>query len=269
MEDVAGKVAFITGGASGIGLGIATAFLKAGSKVVIGDIQPERLKKAENQLKALSADVHSVVVDATSMDSVENAANEVEAAFGKVHIVCNNAGMGGSGKILDVPMEKWHRQIDLNLWGVLHGIKAFLPRILDHNEGGHIVNTASFSGIVGHHSQAGYGTSKFAVVGMTEFLRNDLADSPVSASVLCPHIVDTPIFYPDIADADEATIAERKKTMPWLATLAVSPEEVGDMVLRGIKTNELYIFCDGKASREMLESRTKALFEAMGRQFPQ
>ena len=269
MKDVNGKVAFITGGGSGIGMWMATAFLKAGIKVVIGDLQGERVKKVEAKLREISDDVRSVQVDTASMESLENAANEVEAAFGNIHILCNNAGVGGGGKILDVPMENWHKLMDVNLWGVLHGIKVFLPRMLKHGEGGHVVNTSSFSGIVGHDSQSNYGTSKFAIVGMSEFLRNDMQNESVSVSVLCPHIVDTPIFYPDLADADEEAIAERKKKMPWLEQVAVKPEDAGNMVLRGIQTDELYIFTDGTDSREMMEGRTKALFDAMNRQFPQ
>ena len=270
MEDVQGKVAFITGGASGIGFGMATAFLKAGIKVGIGDIAGERVPPAAAKLKAISRDIHALTVDTSSAESVEQAANEVEATFGNVHIVCNNAGIGGGARFLDTPIERWQRVFNVNLWGVLHGINVFLPRILDHGEGGHIVNTSSFSGVVGHHSQSCYGTSKFAVVGMTEYLRNDLENENVSASALVPHVVDTPIYYPQLADADETTIERfKKEKMPWLEKIGVDAEETGNIVLRGIQNDELYIFTDGKASREMREGRTKALFDAMNRQFPQ
>ncbi len=269
MEDVQGRVAFITGGASGIGLGMAKAFLKAGIKVAIGDIAGERAQKAAAKLKEISDDVHALTIDTSNVESVEQAANEVQATFGNVHIVCNNAGIGGGAKFLETPMDRWQRVIDVNLWGVLHGINVFLPRILDHGEGGHIVNTSSFSGVVGHHSQSCYGTSKFAVVGMTEYLRNDLENENVSASVLVPHVVDTPIYYPQLADADEATIEEFKKDkLPWIEKIGVDAEDTGNMVLRGIQTDELYIFTDGTDSREMMEGRTKAMFDAMNRQFP-
>ncbi|MAI41054.1 MAG: SDR family NAD(P)-dependent oxidoreductase [Candidatus Azotimanducaceae bacterium] len=269
MKNLEGKVAFITGGASGIGLGIATAFLKAGIKVAIGDIAGERAQKAAGQLKKISDDILALTIDTSSEESVEKAAQKVEAIYGNVHIVCNNAGIGGGRRFLDTPMERWQRVIDVNLWGVLHGINVFLPRLLQHGEGGHIVNTSSFSGIVGHHSQSCYGTSKFAVVGMTEYLRNDLEKENVSASVLCPHVVDTPIYYPDLADADVATIEKfKQEKMPWLKKIGVDAEETGNMVLRGIETDELYIFTDGTDSREMMEGRTRALFEAMDRQFP-
>lgn len=270
MEILEGKVAFITGGASGIGFGMASAFLKAGLKVAIGDIAADRVRRASDNLKRISEDILPLTVDTTRENSLQRAAEKIEARFGNIHIVCNNAGIGGGRRFLDTTIERWQRVIDVNLWGVLHGINVFLPRLLDHGEGGHIVNTSSFSGIVGHHSQSCYGTSKFAVVGMTEYLRNDLKNDNVSASVLCPHIVDTPIFYPDLADADQITIEKfKREKLPWLEKIAVNAEEAGKMVLKGIQTDELYIFTDGKDSRKMMEGRTKALFEAMDRQFPE
>ena len=125
MEDVKGKVAFITGGASGIGLGMATAFLKAGIKVAIGDIAGERAQRAAAKMKVISGDIHALTVDTSNAESVEQAANEVEARFGNVHIVCNNAGIGGGARFLDTPIERWQRVINVNLWGVLHGINVF------------------------------------------------------------------------------------------------------------------------------------------------
>ncbi len=268
MQDLAGKTAFITGGASGIGLGMATAFLRKGMQVVIGDIRADRLKRAQASLKEISAHVATIVIDTTNSDSLLEAADFCKATFGNVHVLCNNAGIGAGGKVLDVPMEKWQRVTDVNLWGVLRGIKAFLPHMLAHGEDGHVINTASFTGIVGHHSQSDYGTSKFAVVGLSEFLRNDLEQERVSVSVLCPHVVDTPIFYSDLADTDTAAISERKAAMPWFTKIAVQPEAVGNMVIGAIENDEFYIFCDGTDSRKMLLWRNKQLLDAMNRQFP-
>jgi NAD(P)-dependent dehydrogenase (short-subunit alcohol dehydrogenase family) len=268
MQDLAGKTAFITGGASGIGLGMASAFLKKGMQVVIGDIRPDRLKRARASLKEISEHIATIVIDTTRSESLVEAADFCEATFGNVHVLCNNAGIGAGGKVLDVPMEQWQRVLDVNLWGVLRGIKAFLPRMLAHGEDGHVINTASFTGIVGHHSQSDYGTSKFAVVGFSEFLRNDLEHETVAVSVLCPHVVDTPIFYSDLADTDTAAIAERKAKMPWFTKIAVQPEAVGKMVIRAIETDEFYIFCDGTDSREMLLGRNQQMLDAMNRQFP-
>lgn len=268
MKDLEGKVAFITGGASGIGLGMATAFLKIGMKVVIADIRVDRLRKAESSLKEISELIRAVEVDTTSLDSIERAADQAETAFGNVHVLCNNAGVGAGGLFLNASAEQWQRVMDINLWGPIRGTQVFLPRMLKHGEGGHIVNTSSFSGIHGHHNQSVYGTSKFALVGHSEYLRNDMENESVSVSVLCPHIVDTPIFYGDLADDDIEGIEKRRKAMAGIYAIAVQPEEVGRQVIRAIQTDEFYIFCDGKESREMLEERTKIMFAAFDRQFP-
>lgn len=268
MKDLNGKAAFITGGASGIGLGIATAFLKVGMKVVIADVRTDRLKTATALLEKISDDIRAVEVDTTSLDSITAAAEQAESAFGNVHILCNNAGIGVGGPFLQASDEQWRNVLDINLWGPIRGVQVFLPRMLAHGEGGHIVNTASFTGIHGHGHQSVYGTSKFALVGQSEFLRNDMQHENVSVSVLCPHVVDTPIFYPDLKDDDVEGIEKRRRTNPGLYEIAVDPEEVGRQVIRGIQTDELYIFCDGQESRKMLEHRTKTMFDAFDRQFP-
>ena len=140
--------------------------------------------------------------------------------------------------------------------------------MLERVSPGHIVNTASFSGSQGHHSQGAYGTSKFAAVGFSEFLRNDLEGTNVSASVLCPHVVDTPIFYPDLKPTEITKIQERREQMPWLKEIAVSPDTVGEQVVAGVRNNELYIFCDGSDSRKMLETTQASVFGFMCGQQP-
>ena len=268
MRDFANKTAFITGGASGVGLGIAKALAKAQANVVIADIQPERLSDAEQQLRAITPNILALAVDTTDIESLQRARTEIEATVGPVSVLCNNAGIGGGGKILETADDKWRRVTEVNLWGPLNGVKVFLPGMLARGEPGHIVNTASFSGIQGDHSQGAYGTSKFAAVGFSEFLRNDLEGTCVSASVLCPHVVDTPIFYPDLKPTETQKIEARRETMPWLKDIAVSADTVGEQVLNGIRNNELYIFCDGSDSRAMLETRCNDLIAAMDRQFP-
>ena len=268
MRDFANKTAFITGGASGVGLGIAKALAKAQANVVIADIQPERLSDAEQQLRAITPNILALAVDTTNIESLQRARTEIKATVGPVSVLCNNAGIGGGGKILETADDKWRRVTEVNLWGPLNGVKVFLPGMLARGEPAHIVNTASFSGIQGHHSQGAYGTSKFAAVGFSEFLRNDLEGTHVSASVLCPHVVDTPIFYPDLKPTETQKIEARRETMPWLKDIAVSADTVGEQVLNGIRNNELYIFCDGSDSRAMLETRCNDLIAAMDRQFP-
>ncbi len=267
MKDLEGKVAFITGGASGIGLGIAKAFLKRGMKVAIADIQKRRLPKAEALLNS-PGNVIAIELDVRDRSAIERAADKTEEAFGKVHVVCNNAGIGAGGPGHLIPVEHFNRVLDINLHGVFHGVQVFFPRIKRHGEGGHIVNTASTAGLQPNRNESPYCTSKYAIVGYTEVLRIDLEKEDISASVLCPWVVDTPIFHTDLDDDDTAAIAARRKAMVWLKDIAVSPDLVGEQVANGILNDELYIFCDGGGTRDLIEKRTKAVFEALDRQFP-
>ena len=146
--------------------------------------------------------------------------------------------------------------------GPLNGINLFLPQMLEHGEASHIVNTSSFSGIHGHGNQSAYGSSKFALVGMSEFLRNDLKDTNVSVSVLCPHVVDTNI----ITKLKARVSAD---VLKMINQMAVDPSTVGDQVLKAIIEKEFYIFCDGVHTREMLKARCDAMLSAMDRQFPE
>lgn len=262
MQDLDGKTAFITGGSSGIGLGMATTFARAGMNVVITDIREDQLAIAERELKEITDNILALEVDSTDKGALENAADQLEEKFGPLHVLCNNAGVPGGGKVLETPEERWRRTHEVNFWGPLNGIKLFLPRMLDHGEEGHIVNTSSFSGIQGHGHQSGYGTSKFALVGLSEFLRNDLADTRISVSVLCPHVVDTPIIR---------SLKERmpKETVSLIEEMEVSTETVGQQVIQAIRTDELYIFCDGTHTRDMLKQRCEDMLAAMDRQFPE
>lgn len=261
MQDLKGKTAFVTGAAGGIGLGIATVFARAGMNVTITDIQEDQLAVAESELKAITDNVLALQVDSTDKHSLENAAEELEKSFGPLHVLCNNAGIGGGGKILETAEDTWHQVFDVNFFGPLNGINQFLPGMLEHGEEGHIVNTSSFSGIQGHGHQSAYGSSKFALVGMSEYLRNDLAGSNIGVSVLCPHVVDTPII-----DALKQRVTDDIAGI--IEEMAVPSETVGSQVTQAILTNEFYIFCDGTHTRTMLEKRCSDLIAAMDRQFP-
>lgn len=261
MKALEGKTAFVTGGSTGIGLGMARVFARAGMNVVITDIRDEALTSAQQILAEITDNVLALNVDSTDLAALERAADEIERTFGALHVLCNNAGVPGGAKVLETPEERWRATHEVNFWGPHHGIKTFLPRMLNHGEEGHIVNTASFSGIHGHGNQSGYGTSKFAVVGLSEFLRNDLADTNIGVSVLCPHVVDTPII-----DALRAKVSD--KVAQIIDDMAVPADTVGEQVKRAILTDEFYIFCDGTHTREMLEQRCADMLAAMDRQFP-
>ena len=261
MKSLEGKTALITGGSTGIGFGMASVFARAGMKVAITDIRDEELERTKSELSDITNHVLALNADSTDLVALDRAADEVSRNFGALHVLCNNAGIAGGSKVLDTPEERWRRTHEVNFWGPHNGIKVFLPKMLQHGEEGHIVNTASFSGIHGHGHQSGYGTSKFAVVGLSEFLRNDLDGTNVGVSVLCPHVVDTPII-----DALKKRVSE--KLLPMIEEMAVPAETVGSQVMEAILTNEFYIFCDGTHTREMLERRCSDMIAAMDRQFP-
>ncbi|MGI9204893.1 MAG: SDR family NAD(P)-dependent oxidoreductase, partial [Woeseiaceae bacterium] len=167
----------------------------------------------------------------------------------------------GGKKILETTDDMWRKVYEVNVYGPLNGINLFLPKMLEHGEEAHIVNTASFSGIEGHGHQSAYGTSKFALVGLSEFLKNDLADTNVGVSVLCPHVVDTPII-------DSLKARVNKEVLAMIDDMAVPAETVGDQVMRAILSDEFYVFCDGTHTRKMLEARCERMIDAMDRQFP-
>lgn len=267
MKDLAGKVAFVTGGASGIGLGIAKAFLGQGMRVAIADVNADGLRQAAAQLGD-PAGLLTVRVDIADRADVERAADATEAAFGKVHVVCNNAGIACAGPGHLAPVAQWQRVVDVNVHGTFNGIQVFVPRIARHGEGGHIVNTASMTGLYPNRNQFVYGASKYAIVGMSEFLRDDVAALGISVSVLCPNTVLTAMsaFRERPGDTDEIR-ARRAEYMQKNGIELVLPDAVGEMVVNGIRNDELYIFTD-RPSRDMIQRRFANLMAAMDRQFP-
>ena len=262
MKSLAGKTAFITGGTSGIGFGMASVFANAGMNIVITDIRQDALDRAGNELSEITENVMTVNVDSTDASALKDAAQELSRRFGPLHVLCNNAGVPGGGKVLETPIQGWRNTHEVNFWGPLNGVNVFLPGMLEHGEEAHIVNTASFSGIHGHGHQSGYGTSKFAIVGLSEFLRNDLVGTSVGVSVLCPHVVDTPII-----DALKERVS--KDVQSIIDEMAVPAETVGYQVMQAMLSNEFYIFCDGTHTREMLIKRCNDMIDAMNRQFPE
>ncbi len=262
MKSVQGKTALVTGAAGGIGLGIAKQLLSAGMNVVITDINESLLASAEKDLKKDWANMLVCKMDSTDVDSIHQVSKKLHKTFGPLHLLCNNAGIGGGRKILETDSKKWREVFEVNFFGPLNGINAFLPSMLEHGEEGHIVNTASFSGIEGHGNQGAYGSSKFGLVGLSEFLRNDLLDTNIGVSVLCPHIVDTPIL-------NNLKRRVGPETAEAIAKIAVAPEKVGHQVLNAVLNGEFYIFCDGTQTRAMLTTRCKNLLSAMNRQFPE
>ena len=257
MKNPEGKVAFITGGASGMGLGMARAFAAAGMQVMIGDIEAEPAQRAVDELKTQGLDAACVQVDVRKFESVQAAADQTIKTFGKVHVVCNNAGVAVGGYSETCNLRNWQWVVDVNLWGVVYGLQAFVPRILEQDEGGHVVSTASMAGMVGLRGAGPYNATKFAVVGMMETFAADHRKHNIDASVLCPGIVATNIgnsgrnrpqeYGGAVAPSDKDTTAE-------MLAQGLDPDIVGDLVLEAIRENQFYIFTD-PSLRHLIETR--------------
>jgi len=272
MRELAGKTAFVTGGASGIGLALGRAFAEAGMKVMLADIETEALAIAVKSLHNFEPHVRGVVCDVTDPGSVERAAKASYEAFGNVHVVCNNAGVAAGGGIDNISLDNWRWVLDVNLMGVVHGIRTLLPHIRAHGEGGHIINTASMAGIISGLGFNPYGASKFAVVTMSEGLAQQLAPLGIGVTVLCPGFVRTrisesernrperygPTQTPDPASPAGAFAAQ----IAQLVQSGLDPSDVAARVLSAIRENELYAFTHPQMRAEA-EERFAAILAAM------
>ena len=256
MKDVQNKVAFITGAASGMGLGMARAFSAAGMKVMLGDIQKDPLDAAVAELKGLGRDVAGGVVDVTDRDSVFAAAQATVDAFGKVHVCVNNAGVGADGSAEDTSEKNWRWTIDVNMWGVVWGLQAFMPLIKEHGEGGHVINTASMAGMFSWKNLSAYNASKYAVVAMSETAMAEHTDDNIGVSVLCPGVVNTNLGTSARNRGDDYGGSTDKKSEQMVAMLkkGLNPDVVGEQVLEAIIDDQPYIFTD-PGLRSWVENR--------------
>jgi NAD(P)-dependent dehydrogenase (short-subunit alcohol dehydrogenase family) len=272
MRELAGKTAFVTGGAGGIGFALGRAFAQAGMKVMLADIETDALTDAVRSLNGIGPDVRGVTCDVADAVSVERAAKASYDAFGNVHVVCNNAGVAAAGGIDNISLDNWRWVLDVNLMGVLHGIRTFLPHIRAHGEGGHIVNTASMAGMNSGLGFSPYVASKFAVVGMSEGLATQLKPFGIGVSVLCPGFVRTqigesgrnrpqrygPAHTPDPASPAGALVAQ----IAELLKSGLDPSEVAARVLTAIREDELYVFTHPEMRTEV-EERFAAILAAL------
>jgi NAD(P)-dependent dehydrogenase (short-subunit alcohol dehydrogenase family) len=265
MEHVRGKTAFITGGARGIGLGIARAFAGAGLNLGLADIDEHSLALAKRELSSLTL-VETFLLDVRDRTAYSRVADEMESRLGLISILCNNAGVGGEPHVSRLTFADWDWIMGVNLNGVMNGIQTFLPRMLERGEEAHIVNTGSGAGLAATPSGLSYTTSKFAVIGLSEFLRPVLEPSRIGVSVLCPGPVSTNLILNSRASQPSQSWTP-EETMTWetiaaLQAAGMNPDVVGEMVLAAIKTNQLYIHTD-RIMAEMIAARTKALLDAM------
>ena len=262
IQQFDGRTAFITGGAAGIGLGIARALAKEGARLALVDVDQAGLDAAKAELSELTA-VEAHVLDVRDRDRYREVADEVEAKLGAVSLLFNNAGVAGGEPTTEMTYETWDWMVGVNLFGVVNGIQTFMPRMLARGGDSHIVNTASGAGLVVIGAGVMYTATKFAVVGMSEALRHGLAKHDIGVSVLCPGYVDTDIFVHSQALSPRSS-GRKRDDHPHSSALAngVSPDDVGIMVLEAIKENRLYIYTDDMIG-PYLEQRHRMLLEAL------
>lgn len=253
MEDFAGKVAVITGGASGLGLAMARRFGAAGMRVVIGDIETGALADAEASLQADGVEVMGRRTDVAQSDDLEALADAAYERFGAVHILANNAGVGGSpGAMWELSDADWRWVIDVDLWSVIHGVRAFVPRMISGGEQGHVINTASVAGLISGAVGGPYTVAKFGVVALSEQLYFELgrAQHPIGVSVLCPGFVNTRIYdsgrnrqesYGQPANEQSPEREEFREALEAMRESMIQPETIGDRVFDAVVENQLYI----------------------------
>lgn len=264
MEELSGRVALVTGGASGIGFGIARALLSSGMRVLIADIREDHMARAMTDLRGEPC--HPLRLDVADPAAWCRAAAEVERLYGKLHVLCNNAGIGVLKTLRTSTPQDWDWLMGVNLRGVIYGVTAMLPLIRAHGEGGHIMATSSMGGLIVGESGGIYSAGKFGVVAYMECLRQDLAPANIGASVLCPAAVNTNIF-------DHATMRpglDGPAAMPQsdgldpeiakkLLAQGRDPLEVGGMVREAIRRNDPYIFTDRRVKGDVIARRDALL----------
>ncbi len=264
MKDFNGKTAVVTGAASGIGKALSLAFAGRGANIVMADVEAASLEAARSEVAATGAEAIGVPTDVTKEDQVEALADTAWDRFGAVHVVCNNAGVLIRGSMLDADRKDWEWILGVNLWGVIHGVRAFAPRMAASGEEGHIVNTASEAGHFAGDGYSVYNTSKFAVVGLTESLARDLRNTKIGVSMLCPGQVETGIFTntnrPSDFQKDAAEIPMDRR----VAENVMEPADVAAKVIAGIEAGAIYVFSHEDEGRMLIEKRHARLMRSVG-----
>lgn len=253
MQDFEGKVAVVTGAASGMGKAFAHRFAREGMKVVLADVEAPALEAAVAELRQAENDVVGVVIDVSSRESVADLARQSIEAYGKVHVLCNNAGVDGFlGTIWESTPRDWQWTFGVNFWGIVHGVEAFLPGMLAHGEPGHIVNTASATAVV--PASTIYGVTKHATLAYSEAVYTHLKqqDANIGVTCLCPGVVNTKIFYggrnrPDEL-RDEALEQERdaarRNALRERIAQGAPPDSVAEILLNAIRSERFYVLTD-------------------------
>ena len=257
LDELRGRVAVVTGAASGIGLALSERFAAEGMPVVMADVDPARLEEAA---AGVGDDAVGVPTDAASWDSVEALADQAFERFGAVHVLCNNAGVTRPGPAWELTLDEWRWVLGVNLDGVFHGIKAFLPRMIEQGEPGHVVNTASISGLLPYYGVAAYAASKYAAVGFSETLALDLRElgAPIGVSVLCPGPTETQFRVH--SRALNPAGAEPTHTDDYAGVVRIPTADVADMVVAAIRRDRFWIMTH-PAYHEPIEQRCRGIVE--------
>jgi len=270
MDTLNGKGAVVTGGASGIGLATAKVLASKGAKVVLADIEQGALDRAVAEVRAAGGgEAHGVVCDVRSLEAVRAMADAAFEALGTVHVVFNNAGIAVGGPILDMTHDDWRWTIDVDLWGPIHGVEAFVPRIVQQGEGGHVLFTASFAGLVPNTGLGPYCVAKYGVVALAEVLWRELRLHNIGVSVLCPMRVGTNIGTSERNRSDEyggatasSTVPDQDESNAEMAGRVLPVDDVAALTVDAVLANRLYVL-PHEESRASIRRR----FERIDRTF--
>jgi NAD(P)-dependent dehydrogenase (short-subunit alcohol dehydrogenase family) len=247
MRDFAGKVAFITGGGSGVGLGQAKVFARAGARIVLADIRDDHLDAALRHFREIGARAHGILLDVTDRAAFERAAQETERLIGPVQLLFNTAGVSMFGPLEESTYDDYDWMMGVNFGGVVNGVRTFVPRMIEHGEGGYIVNTASMSGLIASGPAGIYSASKFAVVGLSQALRQSLDRYDIGVSVLCPGNVNTNIAEsvftrpPHLGDSGYHFDADVMTAFRNIYSAGMDPVELAEHTIDAMARNQLYV----------------------------
>ena len=267
MQDLQNKVAVVTGAASGIGFGITKALVAEGVHVAMLDVEEDALQSAHASINQANVDIQRHVCDITSREAVSNVAASLSAHFGRIHILCNNAGVVSGGRMGELTYDDWDWVMGVNFNGVVNGMQTYVPIIKAHGEGGHIVNTSSILGHVTGERQSIYSASKYAVLALSEAARMDLQSESIGVSALCPGMIATKIIEsdrnrPKTLGNTEASFTEgnRDVVSQTFQSMGLHPDKVGEQVVHGIKNNKAYIFTHA-GLKNSIEKRFKNILD--------
>jgi NAD(P)-dependent dehydrogenase (short-subunit alcohol dehydrogenase family) len=271
MQRLEGRVAVVTGAASGIGLALAERFGTEGMKVVMADVEAAALKTAAHAVRAKAPAVLPLRVDVSRAEDVERLATETYAAFGAAHVVCNNAGVAVLGAVHEHSLADWQWVLGVNLWGVIHGVRVFVPRMLAGGEEGHIVNTASMAGLTTAPFMSVYDVTKHGVVALSESMYKEFeaTGAPLGVSVVCPGLINTNIMRsarnrpPELAEEGKAGPMAQAfgEALAIRLTTGYPPSEVAEQVVRGIRQRRFYIVPAQPEVRQWATVRAQDIIE--------